>query len=182
MEEESNPIKEYLFNYLEKSEKKFSKLFSQTKIDEIINDILNNCYYKVALIDNKEESIGVLATGILHYILTNALLTSQRKVEYQGVEVDIVIPDLKTLKKDPKKTLIICIPKTLDKNTIKEKLEQLQKIQPERKNIWLVLTQDIGHDKTYVIQKDQSSFSKIIFDIAQFVNTQGHDKFKILRV
>jgi hypothetical protein len=182
MEEESNPIKEYLFNYLEKSEKKFSKLFSQTKIDEIINDILNNCYYKVALIDNKEESIGVLATGILHYILTNALLTSQRKVEYQGVEVDIVIPDLKTLKKDPKKTLIICIPKTLDKNTIKEKLEQLQKIQPERKNIWLVLTQDIGHDKTYVIQKDQPSFSKIIFDIAQFVNTQGQDKFKILRV
>jgi hypothetical protein len=182
MEEESNPIKEYLFNYLEKSEKKFSKLFSQTKIDEIINDILNNCYYKVALIDNKEESIGVLATGILHYILTNALLTSQRKVEYRGVEVDIVIPDLKTLKKDPKKTLIICIPKTLDKNTIKEKLEQLQKIQPERKNIWLVLTQDTGHDKTYVIQKDQPSFSKIIFDIAQFVNTQGHDKFKILRV
>jgi hypothetical protein len=182
MEEESNPIKEYLFKYLEKSEKKISKLFSQTKIDEIINDILNNCYYKVALMDDKEESIGVLATGILHYILTNALLTSQRKVEYQGVQVDIVIPDLKTLKKDPKKTLIICIPKTLDKNTIKEKLEQLQKIQPERKNIWLVLTQDIGYDKTYVIQKDQFSFSKIIFDIAQFVNTQGHDKFKILRV
>ena len=31
----------------------------------------------------KNESIGVLATGILHYLLTNALITSQRKVEYE---------------------------------------------------------------------------------------------------
>ncbi len=182
MEEQSNPIKEYLFNYIEKSEKRFQQLFSQTKMAEIINDILDNCYYKVAIMSNKEENLGVLATGILHYMLTNAMLASQRKVEYQGVEIDIVIPDLKTLENDPKKTLIICMPKTMDKNTINEKLEQLEKIQPEKQNIWLVLTQDLGFDKTYVIQKEKSSFSNIIYDIAQFVNVQGHNKFKILRV
>jgi hypothetical protein len=182
MEEESNPIKEYLFNYIKKSEKRLQQLFSETKMAEIINDILDNCYDKVALMENKEENLRVLATGILHYMLTNAMLTSQRKVEYKGVEIDIVIPDLKTLEKDPKKTLIICIPKTLDKNTIKEKLKQLQTVQPEKQNIWLVLTQDIGFDKTFVIQKEKSSFSNIIYDIAQFVNIQGHDKFKILRV
>jgi hypothetical protein len=180
--EESNPIKEYLFNYIEKSEKRFQVLFSETKMNEIIDDILDNCYYKVAVMENKEESLGVLVTGILHYMLTNAILTSQRKVEYQGIEIDIVIPDLKTLEKDPKKTLIICIPKTLDKKIIQEKLEQLQKIQPEKQNIWLVLTQDLGFDKTFVIQKEKSSFSNIIYDIAQFVNVQGHNKFKILRV
>jgi len=182
MKEESNPIKEYLFNYIKKSEKRLQQLFSETKMAEIINDILDNCYDKVALMENKEENLRVLATGILHYMLTNAMLTSQRKVEYKGVEIDIVIPDLKTLEKDPKKTLIICIPKTLDKNTIKEKLKQLQTIQPEKQNIWLVLTQDIGFAKTFVIQKEKSSFSNIIYDIAQFVNIQGHDKFKILRV
>jgi len=181
MQEEYNPIKEYLFNYLEKSEKKFAELFSQNKMDDIINDILNNCYYKVSLMDNKEESLGVLATGILHYMLTNAGLTSQRKLEHQGIEIDIVIPDLKTLEKDPKKTLVICIPKTLDKKIIKEKTEKLQKIQLEKQNIWLVLTQDLGFDNTYIIQKE-NTFSNIIFDIAQFVNVQGHDKFKILRI
>jgi ribosomal protein L23 len=181
MQEESNPIKEYLFGYIEKSEKRFSDLFSQTKMDEIINDILDSCYSKVSLMDNKEESLGILAIGILHYMLTNAGLNSQRKVEYQGIEVDIVLPDLKTLEKDSKKTLIICIPKTLDKNIIKKKLEQLYKIQPEKQNIWLVLSEDVGFDKTYVIQKE-NTFSKIIFDIAQFVNVQGHNKFKILRV
>jgi hypothetical protein len=182
MEEEINPIKEYLFKYIEKSDSRFQQLFSQTKMSEIINDILNNCYYKVALIDDKEESLGVLATGILHYMLTNAMLTSQRKVEYQGIEIDIVIPDLKTLEKDSKKTLIILVPKTLDKKIIQEKLEQLQKIQPEKQNIWLVLTQDLGFGNTYVIEKENSSFSNIIFDIAQFVNVQGENKFKILRL
>ncbi len=180
--EESNPIKEYLFNYIEKSEKRFQVLFSETKMNEIIDDILDNCYYKVAVMENKEESLGVLVTGILHYMLTNAILTSQRKVEYQGIEIDIVIPDLKTLEKDPKKTLIICIPKTLDKKIIQEKLEQLQKIQPEKQNIWLVLTQDLGFDKTFVIQKEKSSFSNIIYEIAQYVNLQVSNKFKILRV
>ncbi len=133
--------------------------------------------------NNKEENLGVLATGLLHYMLTNAMVTSQRKVELQGVEIDIVIPDLKTLEKDPKKALIICIPKTLDKNIIKKKLTELQKIQPKKQNIWLVLTKDLGFkSKTYVIQKEESSFSSIIYDIAQFVNLQGENKFKILRI
>jgi hypothetical protein len=181
--EESNPIKEYLFNHIKKLENRFQQLFSQNKMAEIIQDIWDNCYYKVALMENKEDSLGVLATGILHYMLTNSMLTSQRKVEYRGVEIDIVIPDLKTLKKDSKKTLIICIPKTLDKNIIQKKLEQLQNIQPEKQNIWLVLTQDLGLEhKTYIIQKEKSSFSNIIFDIARFVNVQGENKFKILRI
>jgi hypothetical protein len=69
----------------------------------------------------------------------------------------------------------------MDKNIIKEKLKKLQKFQPEKQNIWLVLTQDLGFENTYVIQKE-NTFSKIVFDIAQFVNVQGHNKFKILRV
>jgi len=182
MKEESNPVKEYLFEHIKKSEEKFQQLISQAKMAKIINNILDNCYNEITLMENKEESIGVLATGILHYMLTNSMLTSQRKVTYQGVEIDIVIPDLKTLEKDPKKTLLIYIAKTLNKNIIKEKLAQLHNIQPENNNIWIVLTQDLGFDKTYIIQKEKSTFSNIIYDIAQFVNLQGHNKFKILRV
>ncbi|HUT07126.1 MAG TPA: hypothetical protein VMW74_10645 [Nitrosopumilaceae archaeon] len=183
MKEESHPVKEYLFRHIKKSEKRFQELFSLTKLDEIINDIMKNCYSKVTLMEDKEESLGVLAVGVLHYMLTNAMLTSQRKIMYQGIELDIVIPDLKTLEKDPRKTLIIFIPKTLDKKLINKKLRQLQKIQPEKQNIWIVLTQDLGFEcKTYIIKKENSSFSKIIYDIANFVNIQGQNKLKILRV
>jgi len=182
MDEEVHPVKEYLFVYIKKSETKLQELLAQSKMDEVIDDILDNCYYKTSLLDDKEESLGVLATGILHYMLTNAMLSSQRKVEHQGIEVDIVIPDLKTLEQDAKKTLIICIPKTGDKKIISEKLEKMKAIQPEKQNIWLVLAQDLEFEnKTFVIKKD-GNFSKIIFEIAQFVNVQGHNKFKILRI
>jgi hypothetical protein len=181
MQEESNPIKEYLFDYL-KSES-IQKLTSQLQFAEIIDDVLKHCYDKVISMGEKEEGLWILATALLHYLLTNALLSSQRKVEYRGIQIDIIIPDLKTLEIDPKKTLIICIPKTIDRKTIEQKLDQLQKIQPIKENIWLVITENLNlQNKTYVIEKRNSSFSKIIYDIAQFVNIQGQNKFKILRI
>jgi hypothetical protein len=183
MQEESNPVKDYLFDYIKNSEEKIQKLISDENFSEIIEDIVENCYDKIITLGEKEDSIGGLATGVLHFLLTNALLNSQRKIEYNGIKIDIVIPDLKTLEKDPKKTLIICIPKTINKNKIEQKLLELSVIQPEKQNIWLVLSQRIDFEnKSYVISKENNTFSKIIFDIAQFVNVQGQNKFKILRV
>ncbi len=183
MQEEPNPIKDFLFDYIKKSEEKIQKLTSQSKFAEIIDDVLENCYDRVISLGEKEESLGILATGLLHYILTNALISSQRKIEYDGIQLDIVIPNLKTLEIDPKKTLIICIPKTIDKNIIEQKLAQLQKIQPIKDNIWLVITKKLDiQNKTYVVEKKNASFSKIIYDIAQFVNVHGQSKFKILRI
>lgn len=183
MEIEKNPVKEYLFNYIKNSEKRFQTLFSQAKFDVIINDLIENCYNKVSLMKDKEESLGVLSIGILHYMLTNAMLTSQRKIEYQGIEIDIIIPDFKTLEKDPKRALIICIPKTVNEKMIKEKLKQIYKIQLEKQNVWLVLTKDLQFNvKTFVIQKENSSFSQIIYDIANFVKVQGQNNLKIFHV
>ena len=182
MSEASNPIKDYLFNYIEKS-KTITKLISEKKFDIVINEIVENCYDKIILMDKKEEAVGVLATGILHYLLTNALLNSQRKVEYQGLELDIVIPDLKTLEKDSKMTLLILIPKSSDKKSINEKISQLKKVQPIEENIWIVLSKEIALDcKSFILSKGKNSFSKIIFEIAQFSNVGKSNKFKILRI
>ena len=183
MQEKSNPVKDYLFDYLSKSDEKIQKLISDKKFSEIIDDVIANCYDKIITLGEKDESIGVLATGLLHYLLTNALINSQRKVEYQGTEIDIVVPDIKTLEKDPKKTLLICIPKSSNKKTIEKKISQLEKIQSEKENIWVILSENILIDKkSFVLSKENNSFSKIIFEIAQFSNVGGTNKFKILRV
>ena len=182
MSEESNPIKDHLFDYIKKSNT-IAKLISEKKFDVIINEIIENCYDKIILMDKKEEAVGILATGILHYLLTNALLSSQRKVDYQGMELDIVIPDIRTLEKDTKMTLLILIPKSSDKKIINEKISQLKKIQPMKENIWVVLSKDISLDcKSFVLSKENDSFSKIIFEIAQFSNVGRSNKFKILRI
>jgi len=182
MEEESNPIKDYLFEYIEKSEI-IPKLIAEKKFDQIIEDVTKNCYDKVISMDEKDEAVGILATGILHYLLTNALITTQRKIEHNGNKLDIVVPDVKTLEKDPKKTLLICIPKSSDMTIINEKISKLEKIQSEKENIWLVLSKDIPTGKkSFILSKDNNTFSKIIFEIAQFTNVHGTNKFKILRI
>jgi len=182
MSETSNPIKEYLFNYIQKSNT-IVELISKKKFDVIINEIVENCYDKIILMDKKEDAVGILATGILHYLLTNALLNSQRKVEYQGLELDIIIPDLKTLEKDAKMTLLILIPRSSDKKIINEKITQLKKIQPIKENIWVVLSKAVSLDcKSFILSKENNSFSKIIFEIGQFSNVGKLNKFKILRI
>ena len=182
MSEESNPIKDHLFDYIKKSNT-IAKLISEKKFDAIINEIVENCYDKIILMNKKEVAIGILATGILHYLLTNALLNSQRKVDYQGTELDIVIPDIRTLEEDAKMTLLILIPKSSDKKIIDEKISQLRKIQPTKENIWLVLSEDISIDcKSFVLSKGNNSFAKIIFEIAQFLNVGRSNKFKILPI
>ena len=182
MTDEVNPIKDYLFEHIEKSNS-IENLIHEKKFDVVINEIVENCYDKVILMDKKEEAVGILATGILHYLLTNALLSSQRKVDYQGMELDIVIPDTRALEKDAKMTLLILIPKSSDKKIIDEKISELRKIQPTKENIWAVLSEDISIDcKSFVLSKDNNSFSKIIFEIAQFSNVGGSNKFKILRI
>jgi len=182
MEEESNPIKDYLFDYIENSET-IPKLVAEKKFDQAIEDVTKNCYDHILSMGGKDEVIGVLATGLLHYLLTNALITSQRKVQYNDNELDIVIPNTKTLEKDPKKTLLIVIPKSSDIKVIEEKIAKLDKIQLVKENIWIVLSENITTDKkTFVLSKEENSFSKIIFEIAQFSNVHGTSKFKILRI
>jgi len=182
MDEEVNPIKDYLFEYIKNSHT-IPQLIAERKFDEVINEIMSNCYDQIVSMGKKEESLGIFATGLLHYLLTNALITSQRKIEYDGTEIDIIVPDLKTLKKDPKRTLVIYIPRTLDIQTINEKIAHLEKIQPEKENIWIILSENIQvGKKSFIISKENNMFSKIIFEIAQFVNVGGVNKFKILRV
>ncbi|MSV26974.1 MAG: hypothetical protein CK527_03875 [Nitrosarchaeum sp.] len=178
---ESNEIKDFLFDYLNKSE--IQTLISELKFSDIIDNILENCFDKVVSIGKKEESLAILATGLLHYLLTNALISSQRKVEFNGINVDIVIPDLKTLEGDAKKTLILFIVDTDNEIIINQRIAELYKIQPNKENIWIISGKNYSiSNKIYVIEKKNSSFSNIIFDIAKFVNVQGQSKFKILRI
>jgi hypothetical protein len=59
----------------------------------------------------------------------------------------------------------------------------LEKIQPVKENIWVVLSENIPLEKKlFVLSKESSSFSKIIFERAQFSNVNGANKFKILRI
>jgi len=176
-------VKDYLFRYIDEKKQIIQKLLADQNYSKIVKMVLEDCYDTIISKGSKEKVLATLATGLLHYLLTNALITSQRKVKYQGLEIDLVIPDLMTLKKDPEKTLIILIPRTSEKTRIDKMVKNLEKIQSKKQNIWLVMSETVPlENKTFVIAKKDETFSKIIYDISQFVNVSGSSKFKILRV
>jgi hypothetical protein len=180
--QETDTIKNLLFNYLS-NKKEIQELIIQSKFSDISENVLENCFEKIIKMGKKEESLGTFATSLLHYLLTRALISSQRKIETQDIQLDIVIPNVKTLKKDPKNSLVICIPKTTNKKEIEQKLKTIQKIQPHKENIWLVLTKNMNFkNRIFVIKKNNSSFSNIINEISLFINVKGPNKFKILPV
>ena len=181
MTQEENPVKDLLFNYIKDTQESIASLVSEKKFDKVVRHLLEGCYDGV--VDAGDESVSILATGILHYVLTVALVPSQRKVDFQGVEIDIVVPDLRVLEADARKALVIHVFGTRDPDMIKDRLGQLQKIQPEAQNIWLVIPEDLGLDaKTYTVSKNGSTLPKMIRDIVDFADSQDQSKLRILRI
>ena len=118
----------------------------------------------------------------MHYLLTMSLIPSQRKVSQNNVEIDIIIPDLKTLNLNPKDAIIIYFPKIGNEERIKHGILKLEKIQPVKENIWLVLLSDLQiKNKTYHTDNNDGSFTKILDDITEFLSSRKQSKFKIIK-
>ena len=182
--QDNNPIKDILYGYLEKiTEKKIQLLVSQGKSSQLIEDVMQNCHQQIiALGDDVDENIGALAESLMHYLLTISLTSSQRKISQNNVEIDIIIPDMKTLNTKPDDSLIICFPKTSDKQLVIKRLDELAKFQPKKENIWLVLQNDpgIGY-KTFEIKEKGGSFAKILTSINEFLASKKQTQFKIFK-
>lgn len=126
------------------------------KIKEILSKTIATIYEKKENIDsdynNFEKSLSILCEAFLHFLLTITSLPSQRKIMLNELEIDLVIPDIKTLYKDPKKTLIIKFDK--DSSTI-EYIKKLDNIQKIKENIWIVSATPLQINyRNYVIYKN----------------------------
>ncbi|HEU4481479.1 MAG TPA: hypothetical protein VFR65_00345 [Nitrososphaeraceae archaeon] len=126
------------------------------KIKEILSKTIATIYEKKENIDsdynNFEKSLSILCEAFLHFLLTITSLPSQRKIMLNELEIDLVIPDIKTLYKDPKKTLIIKFDKDLSTIEYIKKLDNIQKI---KENIWIVSATPLQINyRNYVIYKN----------------------------
>lgn len=178
-------IKEILYNSIDKHGQYLVSDIAQGKSSEVIETICEECKDQLdKLDDNKSEILGTFAEGLIHYLLTTALIPSQRKITFNDVYVDIIIPDIKILGTSPRDALVISFPKTNDVLTIKNRLVEIAKIQPIKENIWLVLENevDVG-TRIYVIShKGEFLFSNIINDIIGFLTNKKQSKLKLFRI
>jgi hypothetical protein len=85
---------------------------------------------------NKDETIAVLSETLLHFMLTVSTLPSERKIQVKdNLTIDVVIPSLQSLKRTPDKSIIIEI---IRNKMDSDKISQLEFLQPNHKNIWLI--------------------------------------------
>jgi len=105
----------------------------------------------------KKEKVEIidLCEALLHFLLTASGYPSQRKITFNNQEIDIVIPDLRTLKSKPKNSVII---KFYKGSSPLEDLKNIEMIQPHTDSIWVISTLPIQSKyRNYVLYRNSDS-------------------------
>ena len=152
-----------------------------------IQSILKECNRELSL--KSEENVGSLCEALLHFMLTTRTLPSVRKVRYDEINLDIVIPNLHVLRSIPEKAIIIKIVKDSRGISIDEQKE-IATIQPNVNNIWVVTKDPTSGDYVnYSAQCEnisstsfqQRNFHDIIIDIDAFLEKMNDRSFRFIR-
>lgn len=155
----------------------------QGESPDVIKAIFEHCISNIGKIETvKPDMSGSVAEGLLHYMLTVSMIPSQRKTLFQSVEIDIAVPDTRTLGVSPQDVIIILFPKTEDVENIKSHITKIKKVQPNVNNIWVVLENNLQLDSKIYTLKDSMTFANIINDLISFSSNRKQSKLKIFKI
>jgi hypothetical protein len=118
-------------------------------------------------------------------MLTATTIPSVRKVSFDGIKLDIVIPNIQTLRNYPDKALVIQIVKE-DERISKEEQKKIRNIQPNLHNIWVVSKDPFPGDYiNYTVDMEydmhesmRRRFDDIIIDIDSFLEQTRDRSFR----
>jgi hypothetical protein len=132
---------------------------------------------------NKDETIAVLAEALLHFMLTVCTIPSERKIQVKdNLILDVVIPNLQSLYRTPYKSIIIEIVRNkMDLG----KISQLESIQGNCKNIWLLSVIPFSATRYRIYElflniRIFRNFSTVITDINNFLRETGDKSLRII--
>ena len=111
-------------------------------------------------------------------MLTICTLPSERKIKVENdLVLDVVIPSLQCLKIKHDKSIII---QFIKDNMGLNRISQLEFLQPNLKNIWLISAKPLSTTKyrTYTVFPD--GYSNTIIDINSFLKETGDKSFRLI--
>ena len=123
------------------------------------------------------ETLATLCEALLHFMLTASVLPSERKVNMNGADLDVVIPSTRVLAKNPDRSLVIQV----IRGDFATKVKQARSVQPNRENIWLISAKPLQTDhRNYNLGTGKFQYAKIISDISAFLVEKGDRGLKLL--
>ena len=177
---ESSPIKDALYaNIDDVGQERIHKLMLNGKFTELFEEIFESTVNSLDGI-NEYEKHGTLAESLTHYLFTEMLIPSQRKITFKNIELDMIIPNTEELQKNSHNTIIIFFVKTPNIEEIKQRIQDIKKIQKEDLNIWIISKDHIEiPQSTYITEKE--SFGKFLKDAQNFIKTKKMNKLNIFK-
>ena len=129
---------------------------------------------------DEDEKYGTLAESLTHYLFTEMLIPSQRKITFEDIDLDMIIPNTIELQKDSHNAIMIFFVKTSNIQQIKQRIQDIKKIQKDDANIWVISKDDIEiPQSTYKTKKE--SFSIFLKDAQNFIKTKKMNKLNIFK-
>ena len=177
---EDSPIKAALYAKIDDlGQERIHKLILDNKFSELFEKIYETTINSIDGI-NEYEKHGVVAESLTHYLFTEMLIPSQRKISFKNTELDMIIPNILELKKNSDNAILIFFVKTSNIDEIKQRIQEIKKIQNSDANIWVISKDDIQIPQiTYTTKKE--SFSKFLKDIQTFIKTKNTNKLNIFK-
>ena len=152
-------------------EKKYSELFELT-----YTKALQSIHTKI----EEVEKMGILAESLTHYLFTEMLIPSQRKISFENIELDMIIPNLEELRKNNDNAIVIFFAKTSDSMQINERIQEIKKIQKKDSNIWIISKEIMNISQSaYAIERN--SFGEFVKDAQNFVKSRKINKLNIFK-
>jgi hypothetical protein len=160
---------------------------SQKYIDKIMSECIRKLTYESNDYNDDDDyniTIATLCEVLLHFMLTICTLPSERKIRVKNdLILDVIIPNLQSLKIKSDKSIIIQVIK--DKTMMDlNKTSQLEFLQPNRENIWLISAKLLSTTKytTYSVFPNAGvhNYSNIIIDIDNFLKETGDKSFRFI--
>ena len=178
---ESSPIKDALYAEINRiGQDKINELLLKREFSVIFENIFDSAVDKINEGFNENEKFGALAESITHYLFTEMLIPSQRKISYENIELDLVIPNTLELKKDSENAAIILFVKTNNITEIINKISEIKTIQQKDDNIWVISEHSIDiPQKSYLTNK--ISFAEFLKDAQDFIQTKNLNKLNIFK-
>jgi len=177
---ESSPIKDALYAKIDEiGQEQIHQLLLNNKFSELFERIYEPVIHRVQDVDEYEKS-GTLSESFTHYLFTEMLIPSQRKITFENIELDMIIPNTKELQKDSHNTIVILFVKTSNIELVKQKIQDIQKIQKNDANIWVISKDHMEIPQSrYITEKE--SFSKFLKDAQDFIKTKKMNKLNIFK-
>ena len=177
---ESSPIKDALYAKIEEiGQEQIHQILLNGKFSELFEKIYGSVIQSVHNIEEYEKH-GTLAESLTHYLFTEMLIPSQRKITFKNIELDMIIPNTEELQKNSHNTIMIFFVKTSNIEEIKQRIQDIKKIQEEDLNIWIISKDHIEiPQSTYITEKE--SFGKFLKDAQNFIKTKKMNKLNIFK-